>query len=286
MITSQLLFFASLHAAYVIPGLNDHAMPERLMDDHISYCFSLVSPVVGGQKSSVDAAFDAYGRATDGTKKYLIEVRIRELKPSRQYLEAKLKGKPFERILAARLLSIFGNGRSLLPLKEALIGAHPELIVEIIDSAHSLDAEEGLIIARTNLSHQSEIVREISTYVIAREGRVADWPSLVRLFTDKSARVREELIAYGTPPDADGLENPSFLQFLRDSVKDGDDALRATLCNRLSRERNVNAIRLLYSLALDDTSKQIRALALGNIDSWYRKHFDRVKTPAIFGGGI
>ena len=233
--------------------------------------------------TALGRAFDAYGRATNYDDQFTLERSIRSLATGK-YLEGKLTSdKQYEKLLAARLLAEVGDKSSVVPLVQALRTADSELLAQIVGTISHFDFELGRSLALQHVSHEDGRVRAIAAHVLAFGGRREDWPMLSKMLEDPNPAVRKQLIWLGNPPPKDDMEDDAFKRFLLKASGDDIESIRVGLCHRLSKESNIDALRLLFSMAYEDSSKDVRGLALGCIDSWYRKHYDRRRTPRLFG---
>lgn len=231
--------------------------------------------------TEIQKLFDAYRTTEEGTR-YRVVSDIEALKPSRSFLEAKLKhGMPHEKELAVELVAELSNPESVTALKAAFQIADPELASKILMVITSLNAQEGLRLARERVDDKRDSVRVASLSIIAKARQKQDWPTIVRAFSDKNSSVRRALISYATPLEGSLLSDRDLAIFILDSCRDPDRMTRLAVASRLAGEPIEDARKLLAYLVTAEDDRGTRDLLLQDLLTWYEKFYRREAEPAV-----
>lgn len=247
----------------------------------ILLCLSLALAQDPSRYTEIQRLFDIY-RTTEEMSRYEVVSAIEDLKPSRSFLEAKLKhGRPHERELALTFIAEAANPESVAALTDSFQTADAELASSILRVITSLNAREGLRLAREGVNDKRDGLRMTSLSIVAMARQQQDWPTIVRAFSDKSARVRRALLSLAVPIEGDPMSDRDLGLFILNACRDPDRETRVILSMRLAREPSEVARDLLSYLLVVEEDKETRDRLVQDLNTWYEKYYRREAEPAV-----
>ncbi|MEX2242206.1 MAG: hypothetical protein WD716_00005 [Fimbriimonadaceae bacterium] len=165
--------------------------------------------------------------------------------------------------LCVKLLQVAGDKQSVRWLNTIYHGADVLAQTEVLVSLSVLDKPSGLHLARGALASPDDEVFRVAMFVLSESSSAEDWQLMKGYLSNTNEKRRSAALLSAHPPKGDQKAEHEMMVALIESSKHPAEAVRLTVVQRLSYDRNDYAESILSSMVLDDQSLTVREKALG-----------------------